>query len=141
MNLFELNNLISKQLPINGLSLQILENLIPAHIEHLTSTKELEKSYLEYAQMKVTYKLSKLYFDKKAFLDHLDPNKQRVMNLDKLFGDIAEKLQIFFSVQEQIAIRNGLFPEHTEESVVSSRQRLVKLKDDYVEEDQGVAFD
>ena len=42
--------------------------------------------------MKVTSKLSKLSYDRKAFFDHLDPNKTNSMKLDKLFGDMAGKL-------------------------------------------------
>ena len=56
--------------------------------------------HLQFAQMKVTSKLSRLSFDRKAFFDHLDPKRVNKMKLDKLFGDLAEKLQIFFSVYE-----------------------------------------
>ena len=50
------------------------------------------------------------------------------MKLDQLFGNIAENLHIFFSIQEQIAIRNVLFPAQSQEDVVQSRMKLVKLR-------------
>jgi len=39
-------------------------------------------------------------FDRNAFFDFLDSAMKNTIKLGKLFGDLAEKLQIFFSVQE-----------------------------------------
>jgi hypothetical protein len=60
--------------------------------------------------MKVTSKLSRFNFDVKAFLDAIDEKKQNFLPLSKLFAELAEKFSIYFSVQEQITIRNAIFP-------------------------------
>jgi len=56
VSLFEITSLISKYLPLNGLSLQILENLRPAYFDDLKE-EELELGHLQFARMKVTAKL------------------------------------------------------------------------------------
>lgn len=56
VSLFEINSLISKHVPLNGLSLQILENLRPAYFDDLKE-EELELGHLTFARMKVTAKL------------------------------------------------------------------------------------
>jgi len=77
--------------------------------------------------MKITSKVAKFNFDEKRFIEILDVNKNDKIQLDELFNLLAGKMSIYFSIEEQIAIRNILFPNSRGESVENSRQRTVRL--------------
>jgi len=78
--------------------------------------------------MKVTAKLARFNFDQRALLEYLDINRNDQIELHKLFSVLADKLCLYFSIGEQIAIRNALFPGSQNESVTESRTRIVNLK-------------
>lgn len=77
--------------------------------------------------MKITSKVAKFNFDEKRFIEILDVNNNDKIQLDELFNLLAGKMSIYFSIEEQIAIRNILFPNSRGEPVENSRQRTVRL--------------
>lgn len=83
--------------------------------------------HLKFAKMKVTAKLAVMNFDYKSFYEKIDESLNDRVLLYKLFSKLAEFLSIYFSVNEQIAIRNALFPQAREEPVMESRTREIVL--------------
>lgn len=75
--------------------------------------------------MKLTDKLAKANFDFNQIFGILDPNGKNKMELDLLFTEISNTLNIFFSIEEQLAIRNCLFPGFRDENVTFSKKRAV----------------
>lgn len=106
---FELNEIITKYAPLNDLTLKILDNLQPASLD-FTPAQNLEDAYLKFAKMKITSKLSKLHYDESLFFTYISESKNEIV-LDNLLVQLADKFGIYFSIQEQLAIRNALLPE------------------------------
>jgi len=113
--IFEINELIGKYQPMSNLSLKILERLQPAQLDFVPAT-QIEEAYLKFAQMKVTSKLSKLHFDEHLFFSYIT-SKSNEITLDNLLLQLANKFKLFFSVPEQIAIRNVLLPDSRNETI------------------------
>jgi len=118
---------MGKHSPVNRITLKLIDNLKPDGFE-LIDEYLLEPENLKFAQMKVTAKLARFNFDQRAFLEYLDINHNDQVELHKLFSVLADKLSLYFSIGEQIAIRNALFPGSRNESVAESRARMVNLK-------------
>ena len=118
---------MGKHSPVNRITLKLIDNLKPDGFE-LIDEYLLEAENLKFAQMKVTAKLARFNFDQRAFLEYLDINDNDQVELHKLFSVLADKLSLYFSIGEQIAIRNALFPGSRNESVTESRTRIVSLK-------------
>ena len=111
---------MGKHSPVNRLTLKLIDNLKPDGFEMIDEYL-LEPENLKFAQMKVTSKLARFNFDQRAFLEYLDTKNNGKIELHKLFSVLAEKLCLYFSIGEQIAIRNALFPDSRNESVDESR--------------------
>lgn len=78
--------------------------------------------------MKITAKIARSFnFEHRAFVEHLDIRKNGQVQLQELFGALADKFQIFFSSKEQIAVRNALFPSATNETIQESAPRVLQL--------------
>jgi len=78
--------------------------------------------------MKITDKLSKVNFDTLKFFDMIDPKGKNIMELDTMLTELAGTFKLFFSVQEQLAIRNELFPSFRDEDVILSKKRKLTLR-------------
>ena len=100
---------MGKYFPVNHLTLKLIDNLRPDIFDNLDQA-QTERQYLKFAQMKVTSRLARYNFDLRAFLIELDEDKNNHMSLSKLFGCLAEKFSVYFSVQEQLTIRNAIYP-------------------------------
>lgn len=88
--IFELNDLICKYHPLNSLSFKITERLQPAQLD-FTPAPNLEEAFLKFSQMKVTSKLSKLFFDDKLFFTHFKTKSAHV-SFQQLLLTLADKL-------------------------------------------------
>lgn len=99
ISIFQLNEMMAKTKPISDLIFKMIDNLLPAKFDYIEGDK-VEEAYLEFARMKVTYKLAKLNFDENHFFDELDPGKTNWIELDQLFTLFADKYLIYFSMEE-----------------------------------------
>lgn len=124
--MFDLQELMGKNYPMNRITLKLIDTLKPARFLMMDEA-ELEIENLRFAQMKITAKLARFNFDEATFLEHLDVENNDQVKLHTLFSTLADKFQIYFSIHEQIAIRNALFPNSRGESVGDSRARIVHL--------------
>jgi len=130
VSIFELNENMGKFFPASRITLRMIEYLKPAQFDQFPDENmdlELEMINLKFAKMKITAKLAMMNFDYKTFSERLDEKMTDRILLYKLFSKLAENLSVYFSVNEQIAIRNALFPSAKEENVSDSRTREVTL--------------
>lgn len=126
VSMFDLQELMGKNSPMNRITLKLIDTLKPARFLMMDEA-ELEIENLKFAQMKITAKLARFNFDEATFLEHLDVDHNDQVKLHTLFSSLADKFQVYFSIHEQIAIRNALFPNSRGESVGDSRSRMVHL--------------
>lgn len=123
-NVFDLCELIAKLYPINDMSFRILDKLIPTLLGVEESEKPEEKC-LEISKMKLTDKLAKMNFDSLKFFEILDPKGKNTLELESLFTELGDSFKVFFTVEEQLAVRNELFPGNRDEPVNVSKKRKV----------------
>ena len=66
--------------------------------------------------MKITSKLAEFNFNDNIFLDKLLIHNQgsNQLQLQTLFTLLEENLQVFLTIEEQLAITNGIFPLNME---------------------------
>lgn len=67
---------------------------------------QLESHYLFLAKMRLTDRCIKMNHDVERFLDIIDTKGSNKLKFEQVFTDIARHYQIYFSIEEQIAIRN-----------------------------------
>jgi len=130
VSIFELNENMGKHYPVNRVTLRIIDALKPASFDQVEGEDmelEAEIMNLKFAKMKITAKLAMFNFELKLFFENLDVKMNDRILLYKLFSKLAEKYSIYFSVAEQIAVRNALFPQARDEDVTESRTREVIL--------------
>ena len=100
--IFELFELITKQVPLTDLSFRIIDRVIPCVFGLDTyqsfQDAEVEETYLQIARMKLTDKLSKVNFDTLKFFEMIDPKGKNTIELDLLFTEISDVFKVFFSV-------------------------------------------
>lgn len=123
---------MGKNYPVNHVTLKLIDCLKPEKFAEITDSSLLEYESFKLAQMKITSKVARYNFDEKTFIDYLDINGNDKVKLHDLFSVLADKFAIYFSVAEQIAIRNVLFVESKKESVAESRGKVVRLFGDQV---------
>lgn len=99
VNIFEIQELMGKAYPANKITLNIIDHLKPVRFQTYDETL-LEMENLKLAQMKITSKLAKFNFDENSFLQHLDVEGKGKIKLQSLFGVMADKFQMYFSVAE-----------------------------------------
>ena len=74
-SIFELLDVMSKDAPINELTLKLLDNLKPEDF-NLFDDAHLEHEHLKFAQMKITAKIARSFnFEHRSFVEHLDIRK------------------------------------------------------------------
>lgn len=127
VSIFDLTELIGRYYPVNRITLRLIDALRPASFDNVEDETELEMMNLKFAKMKLTSKLSRFNFHQASFFEVLNVNGDDKIPLYQLFSRLAEKYSVYFSVNEQIAIRNALFPAARDEKVQESRTRLVIL--------------
>lgn len=130
VSIFELNENMGKSYPASRITLRMIDFLKPAAFDQFPEDSldlPCELMNLKFAKMKITAKLAMMNFDLKAFFEKLDATMSDRILLYKLFSKLAEHHGIYFSVTEQIAMRNALFPQAREEDVTESRTREVIL--------------
>ena len=127
VSIFDLTELIGRHYPVNRITLRLIDALRPASFDSIEDETELEMMNLKFAKMKLTSKLSRFGFNESSFFEILNVNNDDKIPLYQLFSRLADKYSVYFSVSEQIAIRNALFPSARNEKVQESRTRLVIL--------------
>ena len=127
VSIFELQSTITRLQPIGEVNFKMAENLLTFILSLNKDWKNSEESYLLTAQMKLTNKLlSQFNFDSDRFLAQLSPEKGQ-MRLEELFTGLGHTFRLFFSIEEQIAVRNKIFPDFTDENPSDSRKRQIGL--------------
>jgi hypothetical protein len=138
VSIFELADLMGKHYPVNHVSLKLIDCIKPDRITRIKEDEMLEYESFKLAQMKITSKVARFNFDERSFIDYLDINGNDKIKLHDMFSVLADKFSIYFSVPEQLAIRNVLFPDSKNESVQQSKSKQVVIFGDPEVENSNV---
>lgn len=130
VSIFSIIEVCGRTYPPDRLTLKLLDALRPTSFDDASDSEQLEIMYLRFARMKVTHKLQQLKVDKAVMFESLASGERAgdQMPLSAFFGKMGSQYSVFFSNQEQVAVRNSLFPAARDEDPAVSGQRMVTFQ-------------